>query len=92
MTAVETLKIISEREHFFTSCMVISQRSGMKFIEIETFYFVISLHFFSDKVTVLLQANTSPAIVFSKTGKNENDAKEAAAYVLLTYLKLTLCN
>ena len=78
MTAADTLKIISERENFTLSCVVPSQNSGMKFIEIKTFYILISLYFFSDTVEVLMQANTTPLIVISQLGKNENDAQESA--------------
>eukprot|EP00102_Acyrthosiphon_pisum_P018282 XP_008189977.1 PREDICTED: interferon-inducible double-stranded RNA-dependent protein kinase activator A-like [Acyrthosiphon pisum] len=34
----------------------------------------------SDTVEVLMQANTTPLIVISQLGKNENDAQESAAY------------
>jgi len=46
--------------------------------------------FFSDKVEILIQVNTTPVIVVSGSGKNENDAQESAAHVVLTYFKLKL--
>jgi len=46
MTAIKTLKTISEKEGFTYKCSVISIHCGMQFIEINIFYTLISLHFF----------------------------------------------
>ncbi|XP_060859969.1 interferon-inducible double-stranded RNA-dependent protein kinase activator A-like [Metopolophium dirhodum] len=43
-----------------------------------------------DKVEVLLKANTTPIVVVSEAGKNENEAQESAAYFILAYLKIKL--
>jgi len=90
LTAADALKKISERESFNLNCDVIYKNIGTKFIEIETFYILISLHFFSGKVEVLLKANTSPIIVVSEAGKSEYEAQESAAYFILAYLKTKL--
>ncbi|KAL5238956.1 hypothetical protein ACI65C_006366 [Semiaphis heraclei] len=47
--------------------------------------FIISKN--SDEVEVMVQVNTFPVLVFSKSGKNESDARESAALVILTYFK-----
>eukprot|EP00102_Acyrthosiphon_pisum_P021555 XP_016658765.1 PREDICTED: uncharacterized protein LOC107883387 [Acyrthosiphon pisum] len=43
----------------------------------------------SDKVEVMMQANT-PLVMISESGKNQNDAQESAASSILEYFKLNL--